>query len=105
MVFNKESDFEEALYPRKGGEKKYCHYGHSTLGICSSDSFKRNQWWKIERRTEMKIILIYDLRNKAEVALLMKRLDDDTVDSIDGLPNSMILLVPEKLVRLWLRKT
>lgn len=53
----------------------------------------------------MKIILIYDLRNKAEVALLMKRLDDDTVDSIDGLPNSMILLVPEKLVRLWLRKT
>ena len=48
----------------------------------------------------MKIMPIYDLRNKAEVALLMKRLDDDTVDSIDGLPNSMILLVPEKLVRL-----
>lgn len=28
----------------------------------------------------MKIMPIYDLRNKAEVALLMKRLDDDTVD-------------------------
>ena len=44
----------------------------------------------------MKIMPIYDLRNKAEVALLMKRLDDDTVDSIEGLPDSMILLVPEK---------
>lgn len=38
----------------------------------------------------------YDLRNKAEVTLLIKRLDDDTVDSIEGLPGSMILLVPEK---------
>jgi len=44
----------------------------------------------------MKIMPIYDLRNKAEAALLMKRLDDDTVDSIEGLPDSMILLVPEK---------
>ena len=44
----------------------------------------------------MKIMPIYDLRNKAEVTLLMKRLDDDTVDSIEGLPDSMILLVPEK---------
>lgn len=44
----------------------------------------------------MKIMPIYDLRNKAEVALLMKRLDDDTVDSIEGLPDSMILLVPGK---------
>lgn len=44
----------------------------------------------------MRIMPIYDLRNKAEVALLMKRLDDDTVDSIEGLPDSMILLVPEK---------
>ena len=26
----------------------------------------------------------------------MKRLDDDIVDSIEGLPDSMILLVPEK---------
>ena len=44
----------------------------------------------------MKIMPIYDLRNKAEVALLMKRLDNDTVDSIERLPDSMILLVPEK---------
>ncbi|MGP1562577.1 hypothetical protein [Filifactor alocis] len=44
----------------------------------------------------MKIMPIYDLRNKAEVDLLMKKLDDDTVDSIEGLPDSMILLVPEK---------
>ena len=44
----------------------------------------------------MKIMSIYDLRDKVEVALLMKRLDDDTVDSIEDLPDSMILLVPEK---------
>lgn len=44
----------------------------------------------------MKIMPIYDLRNKAEVDLLMKRLDNDIVDSIEGLPDSMILLVPEK---------
>jgi len=38
----------------------------------------------------------YDLRNKTEVTLLIKRLDDDIVDSIEGLPDSMILLVSEK---------
>lgn len=43
----------------------------------------------------MKIMPIYDLRNEAEVALLMKKLDDNTVDSIDDLPDNMILLVAE----------
>ena len=44
----------------------------------------------------MKIMPIYDLRDKEEMALLMKRIDDNTVDSIENLPDNMILLVSEK---------
>ena len=44
----------------------------------------------------MKIMPIYDLRDKDEMALLMKRIDDNTVDSIEDLPDNMILLVSEK---------
>jgi len=44
----------------------------------------------------MKIMPIYDLRDKEEMALLMKRIDDNTVDSIEDLPDNMILLVSEK---------
>lgn len=44
----------------------------------------------------MKIMPIYNLGNKSEVDLLMKKLDNNTVDSINGLPDSMILLISEK---------
>lgn len=44
----------------------------------------------------MKIMPLYDLRNEKEVALLKKRIDDHTVDSIKDLPDNMILLVSEK---------
>lgn len=44
----------------------------------------------------MKIMPVYDLRNEKEVALLKKRIDDHTVDSIKDLPDNMILLVSEK---------
>lgn len=44
----------------------------------------------------MKIMPVYDLRNEKEVALLMKRIDEHTVDSIKGLTDNMILFVSEK---------
>lgn len=43
----------------------------------------------------MKIMPLYDLGNEAEVGLLMKKLKDNTVGSIEDLPDNMILLVAE----------
>ena len=44
----------------------------------------------------MKIMPVYDLHNEKEVALLKKRIEDHTVDSIKDLPDNMILLLSEK---------
>lgn len=38
---------------------------------------------------------LYDLGNEAEVGLLMKKLKNNTVGSIDDLPDNMILIVAE----------
>lgn len=43
----------------------------------------------------MKIMPVYDLRKKDEVAILIKRLDENTIDSIEGLPDNMILILSE----------
>ena len=44
----------------------------------------------------MKIMPIYNMKSKEEMALLKQRMDEHTENSIKGLPDNMILLVSEK---------